>query len=276
MSRMSLNQATVKHATLSEALDVAVAADFPSIGLWREPVADMGLVATTRAVQAAGLRVSSLCRGGFFTVEPGAERDAALEDNRRALDEAATLGAPVLVLVAGGLPPGSRDLAGARDRVADAIETLVPYAADAGVALAIEPLHPMYAADRAVVSTLDQALDIAAPFDAQHVQVVVDAFHVWWDPNLASAIARAGHEGRIGSYQVCDFVTPIAADALLSRGIPGDGHIDFAALTQMVRDAGYTGDIETEVFRQDVWDAPYAEVATRVANAYRDLVEPHL
>jgi sugar phosphate isomerase/epimerase len=144
------------------------------------------------------------------------------------------------------------------------------------VQLSIEPLHPMYAADRAVVSTLGQALDLAAPFEPDVVGVVVDTFHVWWDPGLAAQIARAGREGRIASYQVCDWVTPIAADPLLSRGIPGDGHIDFAAVTAMVRDAGYAGDVECEVFRQEVWDADPAEVARRSAAAYRELVEPAL
>ncbi|MFN3866901.1 MAG: sugar phosphate isomerase/epimerase family protein [Demequina sp.] len=275
-ARLSLNQATIKRATLAEAIAATIGAGIPAIGLWRDPVAELGLTRVVQAVKDSGLRVSSLCRGGFFTAEPGPVRDAALDDNRRALDEAAALGAPALVLVAGGLPAGSRDLVAARARVADALEALVPHAAQTGVALAIEPLHPMYAADRAVVSTLDQALDLAAPFPAEQVQVVIDAFHVWWDPTLATAIARAGRERRIACYQACDFVTPIAPDALLSRGIPGDGHIDFAHLTGLVNDAGYRGDVEVEVFRQEVWDAPAAEVAARVADAHRRLVAPYL
>jgi len=275
-SRFSLNQATVKLADLATAVRVTVDAGIPAIGLWREPVQEVGGERAARLVRDAGLRVSSLCRGGFFTLPDGPERRAALDDNRRAIEEAAALEAPALVLVAGGLPAGSRDLVGARSRVAEALDALAPDAAAAGVSLAIEPLHPMYAADRAVVSTLGQALDLAAPFDPAVVGVVVDTFHVWWDPDLAAQIARAGREARIASYQVCDWVTPIAADPLLSRGIPGDGHIDFASITRMVRDAGYAGDVECEVFRQDVWDDDPAAVAVRSLDAYERLVEPSL
>ena len=276
LERFSLNQATVRRADLATAVRVTVDAGIPAIGLWREPVQAHGIDAAARLVRDAGLRVSSLCRGGFFTMPEGPDRRAAIDDNRRAIDEAATLGAPTLVLVAGGLPAVSRDLAGARARVADALAELAPHAQDAGLSLAIEALHPMYASDRAVVSTLEQALDLAGPFDAAVVGVVIDTFHLWWDPALAQQIARAGREGRIASYQVCDWVTPIAADPLLSRGIPGDGDIDFAAFTALVRAAGYDGDVECEVFRQEVWDADPAEVARRSAAAYRELVAPHL
>jgi sugar phosphate isomerase/epimerase len=160
--------------------------------------------------------------------------------------------------------------------VADALAELAPDAEAAGISLALEALHPMYASDRAVVSTLKQALDLAAPFAPEVVGVVIDTFHLWWDPELASQVARAGRERRIASYQVCDWVTPIASDPLLSRGIPGTGDIDFAAFTALVRVAGYDGDIECEVFRQEVWDADPAEVASAAAEAYERLVLPHL
>jgi len=276
LARFSLNQATIKLASLETAVRLAVEAGIPAIGLWREPVQQYGVARSVTLVRDAGLRVSSLCRGGFFTMTEGADRRSALDDNRRALDEAADLGAPALVLVVGGLPAGSRDLAGARARVADALAELVPHARAAGVVLAIEPLHPMYVSDRAVVSTLEQALDLAAPFPATEVGVVVDTFHLWWDPTLPAQLARAGREGRIASYQVCDWVTPIAADPLLSRGIPGDGDIDFAAFTSLVSATGYAGDIECEVFRQEIWDADPAEIVKRAAAAFDRLVSPHL
>jgi sugar phosphate isomerase/epimerase len=234
------------------------------------------LDAAARHVRESGLRVSSLCRGGFFTMPEGVARREAIDDNRRALDEAAALDAPTLVLVVGGLPEGSRDLVGARARVAEALAELAPHARSVGVSLSIEALHPMYASDRAVVSTLKQALDLAAPFPPAEVGVVVDTFHLWWDPELPAQVARAGAEGRIASYQVCDWVTPIAADPLLSRGIPGDGDIDFAAVTALVRDAGYRGDIEVEVFRQEVWDADPALIAKRCADAFEALVAPSI
>lgn len=276
LERFSLNQATVKYASLAEAVRVTVDAGIPSIGLWREPVAELRLRASAKLVAASGLRVSSLCRGGFFTHQDGPARTAALDDNRRAIEEAAALGAPALVLVVGGLPEGSRDLVGARARVVDALAVLAPDAAAAGVVLAIEALHPMYVSDRAVVSTLGQALDIAEQFAATEVGVVVDTFHVWWDPDLATQVARAGRGGRIASYQVCDWVTPIAADPLLSRGYPGTGHIDFAAFTRLVVEAGYLGDIEMEIFRQEVWDDEPAAVARHAATTFEQFVAPSL
>jgi sugar phosphate isomerase/epimerase len=273
--RFSLNQATIKYASLAEALQVTGDAGYESIGLWREPVNEIGLDKAVELVADSGLRVSSLCRGGFFTTLPGPERIAALDENRRALEEAHRLGTDTLVLVAGGLPEGDRDLAGARERVRDAIGELAPDARSAGVRLAIEPLHPMYAADRAVINTLSQALDIAEQFPAEVAAVVVDTYHLWWDPYVFSQIARAGKE-RIASYQVCDWITPLPEDNLLARGIPGQGHIDFGPITRAVVEAGYTGDIECEVFHADVWNRPYAEVAREVADSCHRLVEPHL
>lgn len=275
MSRLALNQATVKYADLETAVRVTVNAGIPAIGTWREPVQAYGVTKAAQLIRDAGLRVSSHCRAGFFTAPPETLQQTR-DDNRRAIDEAAELGAATLVLVAGGLPAGSRDLIGARSQVADELELLVPYALDAGVQLALEPLHPMYAADRAVISTLRQALDMASHFNASAVGVVVDTFHLWWDPDLEAQLRRAGAARRIASYQICDWVTPIAADPLLSRGIPGDGHIDFTTFTRSVTAAGYTGDIECEVFRQDVWDTDPQLVASRVVAAYDTLVAPYL
>ena len=276
MSRFSLNQASIKYATMPEAVTATVAAGIPSIGLWREPVAEFGLAASAALVRDSGLRVSSLCRGGFFTAEQGPARRAAIDDNRRAIDETAALGAPTLVLVAGGLPEGSRDLAGARERVRDAIGELEADALATGVSLAIEALHPMYVTDRAVVSTLAQALDLAEQFDALAVGVVVDTFHIFWDPAVLEQIARAGAGGRIASYQVCDWNMPIAADPLLSRGYPGDGYIDFESLTRAVAAAGYSGDIECEIFNQQIWNLPWDEVASTAATRFNELIAPHL
>ena len=269
--KLSLNQATIKYADLATALRVTREAGIESIGLWREPVAEVGLAGAAAMVADSGLRVSSLCRGGFFTAADPARRRAALEDNRRAIEETATLAAagapgsaPVLVLVAGGLPDGDRDLPGARARAADAIAELVDDAAAAGVVLAVEPMHPIYAADRGVISTLGQALDVAERFPT--VGVVVDTFHVWWDPQLAEQVRRAGP--RIAAYQVCDWITPLPADALLARGMMGDGHIDFAAVTRLVAEAGYAGDIEVEIFNQAIWDADPLDVALRTVKSF--------
>lgn len=261
LRRLSLNQMTTKRWSVKEAVQGCTRAGLPAIGLWRTPVREAGLVETARMVADAGLRVSSLCRGGFLTATESTQRAAALDDNRRAIDEAATLGSPCLILVVGGLPEGSRDVRGARGRVQEAVAELAPEAGDRGVQLALEPLHPLYCADRSVLSTLCQALDMAEPFPAQQVGVVVDTFHVWWDPQVHEQIARAGE--RIASFQVCDWITPLPADALLARGMMGDGHIAFSELSTSVAAAGYTGDVEVEIFNQDVWDAqPEAVLAT--------------
>ena len=281
--RLSMNQATIKFASLDEALQVTVEGGYRSIGLWREPVQAVGLDTAARRLADSGLRLSTYCRGGFFTMPEGAERRASLDDNRRGIDEAATLaaaGAPgstaVFVLVAGGIPDGSDDLAGARGRVADALAELAPYAAACGVTLAIEPLHPMYASDRAVVSTLKQALDLAAPFDPATVGVTVDTFHIWWDPEVLPQIARAGAEGRIATYQVCDWKTPLPADVLLARHYMGDGVIDFATLTAAVEATGYDRDIEVEIFNRKIWNSPWPEVVARTAESFDATVAPHL
>jgi sugar phosphate isomerase/epimerase len=158
----------------------------------------------------------------------------------------------------------------ARRNVADALADLAPTAASVGVRLAIEPLHPMFCADRAVVSTLGQALDLAAPFPADVVGVVVDTYHVWWDPQLFAQIARAGAEGRISAYQVCDWVTPLPADVLLGRGHVGDGHIDFGPITEAVRAAGYTGHVEVEIFNQAVWDTDPAATVAETVRRHRE------
>ncbi|MFD4242957.1 sugar phosphate isomerase/epimerase family protein [Streptomyces sp. NPDC058525] len=254
--RLSLNQITTKRWSLPEAVQGCVDAGIPAIGLWRDKVADTGLAEAAKLVRDAGLAVSTLCRGGFLTPTDPEGRRAALAENLRALEEAAELGTDTLVMVVGGLPDGSRDLADTRERIADKLGELAPHAGDFGVRMAIEPLHPMFCADRAVVSTLGQALDLAERFPADQVGVVVDSYHLWWDPQLATQIARAGAAGRIASYQVCDWTLPLPADTLLGRGHVGDGHIDFHALTAMVTEAGYTGWIEVEIFNEKIWNTP--------------------
>ncbi|SDP72726.1 sugar phosphate isomerase/epimerase family protein [Lentzea jiangxiensis] len=268
MARLSLNQATVKRATVAEAVEGCARHGIESIGLWREPVADHGLGRTAKLVADAGLRVSTLCRGGFLTA---VDNRAALDDNRRAIDEAAALRTGTLVMVVGGVA-GDKDLVGARQRVADAIAELSVYAGEAGVVLALEPMHPVFCADRGVLSTLSQALDIAERHSS--VGVVVDALHVWWDPDLDAQIERAGP--RIASYQVCDWLTPVPADVLLGRGYPGDGDIDLRRLTRHVAATGYSGDVEVEIFNADIWAADLDEVVEEVARRFHDVVEPAL
>lgn len=272
VSRLSLNQETIKQWSLPELAEGCAKAGVTGVGLWREPVQKYGVAAAAELVRNAGLTVTSLCRGGFFTaIEPEA-RATALADNRKAIDEAATLGTDTLVLVSGGLPPGSRDLFAARERIADALGELAPYAADHGVRLAIEPLHPMYAADRCVVSTLAQALDLAERFPADQVGVIVDTYHLWWDDTVAAQIARAGAGGRIAAFQLADWITPLPEGVLLGRGQLGDGSVDFRWFREQVDATGYTGPIEVEIFNPDLWARDGAEVLAEVADRYRTLV----
>lgn len=290
LSRCSLNTATVKHATLVEAVKAAVRAGYGAVGLWRDRVQEVGPVRAAAIVRDAGLVVSSLCRGGFFTAVDPEDVAAALDDNKRAIEEAATVGTRELVMVVGGLPANSapgrpvradaadadRDIVAARERVAERLADLVPFAHDHDVRLVIEPMHPLFTADRGCVATLAQALDLAAPHDPTDVGVVVDTYHVWWDPALEPSIRRAGQERRIAGYQVCDWILPLKEDTLNSRGYVGDGYIDFATITRWVAAAGYMGPVETEIFNTDIWERPIDEVAEHVAADYLAHVAPHL
>jgi sugar phosphate isomerase/epimerase len=305
IGRLSVNQWTVRSLGVPELVEACARHGIEAAGLWREPVADYGVARSAKLVRDAGLRVSSLCRAGFFN------RPGWLDDNRAAIDEAAALGAACLVLVAGGLPaagpdapaagsPGSawdagtvrgvagagaagpggpggrKDLAGARARAIAAIAELVPYAAGAGVRLAIEPMHPMYCADRGVLSTLAQALDVVAVHPAETVGVVIDTFHLWWDPGVLAQIARAGRDGRIASFQVSDFLLQLPADVLLGRAMMGDGVIDFGPLCRAVSAAGYAGDVEVEIFNADVWAADPDDVLARTKDRYTALIAGEL
>lgn len=267
--RLSLNQKTTQHWTVEEAIAGCVEAGISWIGLWREHVAQAGLERTAALVRQAGLGVSSLCRGGFFPAATEAGRREAIEENRRVVDEAVALGTDTIVLVCGGLAGGRLD--DAREQVVDGIGAVAPYAAERGVRLAIEPLHPMFCADRSVIVTLAQALDVAEVFEADTVGVVIDTFHLWWDPAVWDQIARAGE--RIFSYQVCDWLDPLP-DILMGRGMMGDGVIDFARFGEAVAAAGYRGPIEVEIFNHAVWDTPGAEVLATMSERFERLVPP--
>jgi sugar phosphate isomerase/epimerase len=264
--RLSLNQITTNRWSVAEAAEGCARAGIGAIGLWRDKVAEAGGArAAARAVRDAGVRVSSLCRGGFFTAPDG------VEDTRRAIDEAAALGTDLLVLVCGGLPDGSRDLAAARALVREGIAAVLDDAAAAGVRLGIEPLHPMFCADRSVITTLAEANRLAERFPAGHVGVIVDAYHVWWDPDVEAEIARA----RILGFHIDDWVLPLPDGALLGRGLPGEGRADLARLYRAVSAAGYTGLIEVEVLSERVWRMPGDDVlAGLVAGVDAVLGEP--
>lgn len=268
LARFSVNQMTVKQLSLPDLVKSCLTLGVGGVGLWREPVRAHGVEAAAALVRDAGLAVTSLCRGGFLTALDPAGRANALDDNRAAVDEAATLGTDTLVLVSGGLPAGSKDLHGARERIADALAELGPYAAARGVRLAVEPLHPMYAADRCVVSTLAQALDLAERFPAEQVGVTVDTYHLWWDDTAPAQIARAGASGRIHAFQLADWTTPLPEGVLNGRGQLGDGSIDFREWRGYVEAAGYTGPVEVELFNDVLWARDGHEVLAETAARY--------
>ena len=248
--RLSLNTATVsKQWTLAECVEGCVRHGIGGIAPWRDRLQEAGIEAGARMIRDAGLTVTGLCRGGWFTGE-GALTPAVLDDNRRAVDEAAAIGAACLVMVVGGLPPGSRDLPGAREMVADGLARTTEYARKAGVPIAIEPLHPMTAADRSCVNTLGQALDLCDRI-GDGIGVALDVYHVWWDPDLAAQIRRAGRD-RLMAFHICDWLNP-TKDLVTDRGMMGDGVIDIAGIRAMVEAEGFDGLAEVEIFSAGDW-----------------------
>ena len=247
---LSLNTVTVKGQWgLGQCIEGCARHGIPAISPWRDVLADMGVAQAARHIRDAGLRVSGLCRGGMFPAVDAAGRAAALDDNRRAIAEAHALGADCLVMVCGGLPPGSRDLPGARAMVRDGLGAILPDARASGVTLGLEPLHPMTCADRSVLSMLGQALDLCDEL-GQGAGVAIDVYHVWWDPALAEQVRRAA--GRIAAFHVCDWLVP-TTDLVFDRGMPGDGVIDIPAIRAMVEQAGYAGAVECELLSNRWW-----------------------
>lgn len=263
LSRLSLNQATTQSWTLKEAVEGCARAGIPWISVWRDKLIEAGVERGVRLVRDAGLRVSSLCRGGFFPAATADERRARIEENRRAVDEAAALGAEVLVLVCGPAP--DKDIVAARAMVEEGIAALLPYAAERGVKLGIEPLHPIFAGDRSVVVTLGQANTLAERLPSSWLGVVIDVYHVWWDPELYAQIERAAPY--TFGYHVNDWLAP-PPDPLLGRGMMGDGVIELRRIRAAVEAAGYAGPIEVEIFNRALWDTPGDEILALTCERY--------
>ena len=278
---MSINTATVrKQGDLVAITEACARAEIRAISPWRDQVATVGLNRAVAAVKDAGLELSGYCRGGMFPAD-AARLQEAIDDNRRAVDEAVALGAPCLVLVVGGLPqfsrPGSqasKDIDAARAMVEDGIATLLEYSRQAGLPLAIEPLHPMYAADRACVNTMSQALDICDRVDPERTGMLglaVDVYHVWWDPELKAQIVRTGQD-RLLAYHVCDWLVP-TTDLLLDRGMMGDGVIDLRGIREAVEAVGYAGYSEVEIFSENNWwQKPMDEVLATCIERHKTVV----
>ena len=277
---LSLNTATVrKQGDLLQIIDACARHGIRAIDPWRDQVAAVGLDRAARAVREAGLELSGYCRGGMFTSD-AARRVEVHDDNRRAVDEAKALGAPCIVLVVGGLQqysrPGSaasRDIAAARGQVEDAIAEMMEYARGAKLPLAIEPLHPAYAADRACVNTTKQALDICDRLDPGRtgaLGVALDVYHICWDPDVLPQIRRAGND-RLLAFHVCDWLVP-TRDILNDRGMMGDGVIDIKSLRAAVEAEGFAGYSEIEIFSESWWTRPMDEVLQTCIDRHRTVV----
>jgi sugar phosphate isomerase/epimerase len=277
---LSLNTATVrKQGDLVQIIEACARHGIRAIDPWRDQVASVGVDRAARAVRDAGLELSGYCRGGMFTSD-AAHRMEARDDNRRAIDEAKALGAPCLVLVVGGLPqfsrPGSaasKDIAAARAQVRDAIADMMDYARDANMPLAIEPLHPAYAADRACVNTTKQALDLCDALDPRRtglLGVALDVYHIWWDPELLPQVERAGKD-RLLAFHVCDWLVP-TKDILNDRGMMGDGVIELRSIRSAVEAQGFDGYCEIEIFSSDWWEKPMDEVLRTCIERHRSVV----
>lgn len=254
IEKLAINQGTIKQWSLEQAVDGIVRHNVPAIGIFRDKLAECGVAKGAKLVRDAGLAVTSLCAGGRFAPAIGDAWIDIIDDNRRAIEETHALGAGCLVVIGGGLPPASKDLPGARARIRDGLAEILPDANAAGVTIAIEPQHPMSAADRGCISTLAQANDIRDSLrtvpGGEDVGIVFDMYHLWWEPDLEDQIARAA--GRIRLVQVCDWLNPTTATRF-QRGMMGDGIVDIPRLREAIEATGYDGFNEIEIFSEHWW-----------------------
>ena len=264
-SRLCVHTITTKPWSIEEATDRYAAAGVKGVTVWRQWLDGRNIARVGDALRAAGIEIVSLCRGGFFPAVDAAGRRAAIDDNLKAIDEAAALGAPLIVLVCGAVP--SQPLEASRQQIADGIEAVLDRAAQAGVKLAVEPLHPMYADSRSAINTLRQANDLCEQINSPHLGVAVDVYHLWWDPELQSEIARCGRAGRLLAFHVCDWRTP-TEDLLNDRGLMGEGCIPIRHIRGWVEDAGFRGFVEVEIFSNRLWATDQGEFLGKIKTAF--------
>lgn len=263
LSRLCVHTMTTKPWPLERALDEYAQAGIPAITVWRQHLEKCGLKTATKCITESGLKVASLCRGGFFPATSGAAREQARTENRKVIDEAAAIGAPLVVLVCGAVP--GLELATARQHILDGIAAIEPHAKACGVKLGIEALHPMYADDRSAINTLEQANNICMAIDSEWVGLTVDVYHLWWDPFLRAEIGRCGN--KIFSFHVCDWRTP-TRDLLNDRGMMGEGCIPIRDIRGWVEKTGFNGWIEVEIFSNEFWEQDQTRLLRRIKSAY--------
>jgi sugar phosphate isomerase/epimerase len=268
MDRLSINHYSIRQWDLNQLVEGCRRLGIKNVGLWRDKINAIGLTKARQLIEESGIVVSSLCRGGFFTYSSDQEKIKTIADNQRAVDEAAALRSPLLVLVCGGIASAGLDRS--REMVLEGIAGLTPYAQARGVKLGIEPLHPMFTANRSVIATLEQANALADQFPAETVGVVIDTYHVWWDPRVYESINRAA--GRIFAFHVSDWLVP-PPDFLNGRGLLGDGCIEFAKLVSAVTRAGYNGPIEVEIFNEQLWSFPGDQALALIKDRFTQFVQ---
>jgi sugar phosphate isomerase/epimerase len=266
-SRLCLHTMTTKPWSLAEAIEGYVRAGVGGITVWRQHIEPVGAVEAGRMLRDAPLEVVSLCRGGFFPHETAVGRRAAIDDNLRVIDEAVEIGAPLVVLVCGAVP--GMPLDEARRWIAEGIAAILPHAEEAGVRLAVEPLHPVYADSRSAINTLAQANNLVESIGRPNLGVTVDVYHLWWDPALKAEIARAGE--RIFSFHVSDWRTP-TRDLLNDRALMGRGCIPIRRIREWVEAAGFSGPIEVEIFSDALWQRDQTECVEDIKQAFQEHV----
>jgi sugar phosphate isomerase/epimerase len=266
LSRLCIHTITTKPWSIEEAAKNFSAQGVKGITVWRDALEGRNIQQTGRLLRDSGLEIVSLCRGGFFPNKEVAKRASAIDDNKRAIDEASALGTSLIVLVCGADPRQS--LEDSRKQIADGIESVIPHAAAAGVRLAIEPLHPMYADTRSAVNTLMQANDMSEALKSPWVGVAADVYHLWWDPSLENEIKRCGKNGHLFAFHVCDWNVP-TNDFLLDRGLMGEGCIPIPKIRSWVEDAGFSGYNEVEIFSNNFWKGDQSQFLTKIISAYK-------
>ncbi|HLU90242.1 MAG TPA: sugar phosphate isomerase/epimerase family protein, partial [Cyclobacteriaceae bacterium] len=260
LNKLCIHTITTKSWSVEEAAENYQRVGVKGISVWRQYLEGRDIVRTGDMLRSHDLEIVSLVRGGFFPSTSSDKRNRAIEDNKKAVDEAAALGAPMIVLVCGADP--GQPLETSRAQIQAGIETVLPYAIDAGVKLAIEPLHPMYADTRSAVNTMGQANDMAEAIGSDHVGVAADVYHIWWDPDLRKELNRCGKNGNLYAFHICDWMSP-TVDFLNDRGLMGEGCIPIRAIRGWAEEAGFTGFNEVEIFSDRLWATDQKEFLDR-------------
>jgi len=267
LSRLCVHTITTKPWKIEEAVKNYSSAGVKGITVWRDALEGRSIKETGKLIHDHDLEIVSLCRGGFFPAKDASKRKLAIDDNRRAIAEAAELGTSMVVLVCGADP--NQSMEDSRQQIQDGIAMILPDAKSAGIKLAIEPLHPMYADTRSAINTLAQANDMAEGLGSPFVGVAVDVYHVWWDPNLEKEIERCGKNKNLFAFHICDWKTP-TSDLLLDRGLMGEGCVPIKKIRSWVEATGFNGFNEVEIFSTNYWKEDQAEFLNKIINAYKE------